>query len=309
MEKRISYGGQAVIEGVMIRGRDHYSLAVRRPNGEIATQSSRLSTFYTGRLRNIPLIRGVIVLIETLVIGMKALSASANIALEEEGKELSGWSMGIMLTVSLGVGIGLFFIAPLLAIRSLDNLIASDAASNLVEGLLRLAMFLAYILLIGLMPDIRRVFAYHGAEHMTVHAHERNDPLEVEAVRRYPTAHNRCGTAFLLVVMVVAIAVFTFLGRPSLPVSIASRVVLVPIIAAISYEVIRFSGAHAGNILVKSIVYPSLALQRLTTRQPDDEQIEVAIRAMKHAIAVDSGVVEEEPDQGEDGALSSGAEA
>ena len=190
MEKRISYGGQAVIEGVMIRGRDHYSLAVRKPNGEIATQSSRLSTFYTGRLRNIPLIRGVIVLIETLVIGMKALSASANIALEEEGKELSGWSMGIMLTVSLGVGIGLFFIAPLLAIRSLDNLIASDAASNLVEGLLRLAMFLAYILLIGLMPDIRRVFAYHGAEHMTVHAHERNDPLEVEAVRRYPTAHN-----------------------------------------------------------------------------------------------------------------------
>ena len=170
-------------------------------------------------------------------------------------------------------------------------------------------MFLAYILLIGLMPDIRRVFAYHGAEHMTVHAHERNDPLEVEAVRRYPTAHNRCGTAFLLVVMVVAIAVFTFLGRPSLPVSIASRVVLVPIIAAISYEVIRFSGAHAGNVLVKGIVYPSLALQRLTTRQPDDEQIEVAIRAMKHAIAVDSGVVEEEPDQGEDGALSSGAEA
>ena len=217
--------------------------------------------------------------------------------------------MGIMLTVSLSVGIGLFFIAPLLAIRSLDNLIASDAASNLVEGLLRLAMFLAYILLIGLMPDIRRVFAYHGAEHMTVHAHERNDPLEVEAVRRYPTAHNRCGTAFLLVVMVVAIAVFTFLGRPSLPVSIASRVVLVPIIAAISYEVIRFSGAHAGNVLVKGIVYPSLALQRLTTRQPDDEQIEVAIRAMKHAIAVDSGIVEEEPDQGEDGALSSGAEA
>ena len=217
--------------------------------------------------------------------------------------------MGIMLTVSLSVGIGLFFIAPLLAIRSLDNLIASDAGSNLVEGLLRLAMFLAYILLIGLMPDIRRVFAYHGAEHMTVHAHERNDPLEVEAVRRYPTAHNRCGTAFLLVVMVVAIAVFTFLGRPSLPVSIASRVVLVPMIAAISYEVIRFSGAHAGNVLVKAIVYPSLALQRLTTRQPDDEQIEVAIRAMKHAIAVDSGMVEEEPDQGEDGAISSGAEA
>ena len=308
MEKRVSYGGQAVIEGGMIRGRDHYSLAVRKPNGEIATQSSRLSAFYTGRLRNIPLVRGIIVLLETLVIGMKALSASANMALEEEGKELSGWSMGLMLTVSLGVGIGLFFIAPLLAIRSLDNLIASDAASNLVEGLLRLAMFLAYILLIGLMPDIKRVFAYHGAEHMTVHAQERNDPLDVEHVRRYPTAHNRCGTAFLLVVMVVAIAVFTFLGRPSLPVSIASRVVLIPVIAAISYEVIRFSGAHAGNVLVKAIVYPSLALQRLTTRQPDDEQIEVAIRAMKRAIAIDSGMVEEEAPQGEDDAVSSSPE-
>ena len=309
MEKRITYGGQAVIEGVMIRGRDHYSLAVRKPNGEIATLSSPLSSLYTGRLRSIPLIRGVIVLIETLVIGMKALTTSANIALEEEGQELSGWSMGLMLTISLSVGIGLFFIAPLLAIRSLDNLIASDAASNLVEGVLRLAMFLAYILLIGLMRDIKRVFAYHGAEHMTVHAHEHNDPLEVEAVRQYPTAHNRCGTAFLLVVMVVAIVVFTFLGRPSLPVSIASRIVLVPVIAGISYEVIRFSGAHAGNFLVKAIVYPSLALQRLTTRQPDDEQIEVAIRAMKHAIAVDSGIVEEETEPGDDEALSSGAEA
>ena len=309
MEKRTTYGGQAVIEGVMIRGRDHYSLAVRKPSGEIATQSSPLSSLYTGRLRSIPLIRGVIVLIETLVIGMKALTTSANIALEEEGQELSGWSMGLMLTISLSVGIGLFFIAPLLAIRSLDNLIASDAASNLVEGVLRLAMFLAYILLIGLMRDIKRVFAYHGAEHMTVHAHEHNDPLEVEAVRQYPTAHNRCGTAFLLVVMVVAIVVFTFLGRPSLPVSIASRIVLVPVIAGISYEVIRFSGAHAGNFLVKAIVYPSLALQRLTTRQPDDEQIEVAIRAMKHAIAVDSGIVEEETEPGDDEALSSGAEA
>ena len=292
MEKRISYGGQAVIEGVMIRGRDHYSLAVRRPNGEIATESSRLSTLYTGRLRSIPLIRGVIVLIETLVIGIKALSRSANIALEEEGQELSGWSMATMLLVSLSIGVGLFFIAPLLAIRSLDSFIASDEASNLVEGILRLAMFLAYIFLIGRLPDIKRVFAYHGAEHMTVHAHEHDLPLDVEHVRGFSTAHNRCGTAFLLVVMVVAIAVFTFIGRPSLPISIASRIVLVPVIAGISYEIIRFSGAHSGNLLVKLVVYPSLALQALTTRQPDDAQIEVAIDAMKHAIAVDQGTLD-----------------
>ena len=290
-QRRFVYGGQAVIEGVMIRGRDHYSLAVRKLNGDITTVSSRLSTLYTGRLRSIPLVRGVIVLLETLVIGIQALSRSANIALEEEGQELSGWSMAFMLAISLTLGVGLFFIAPLFAIRSLDSFIASDELSNLMEGILRLAVFLAYILLIGRLPDIKRVFAYHGAEHMTVHAHEHNLPLDVEHVRMFPTAHNRCGTAFLLVVMVVAIAVFTFVGRPSLPVSVASRIVLVPVIAAISYEIIRLSGAHAANPLVKFIVYPSLALQSLTTRKPDNAQIEVAIRAMEHAIAIDEGTV------------------
>ena len=292
MEKRVIYGGQAVIEGVMIRGRRHYSLAVRRPNGEISTHSSPLSTLYTGRLRSIPLVRGIIVLLETLVIGMEALSRSANIALEEEGHELSRWSLGLMLLVSLGIGVGLFFIAPLLAIRSVDSMIDSDALSNIVEGLLRLAIFVVYILVIGLMPDIKRVFAYHGAEHMTVHAQEDGLPLDVEHVRPYPTAHNRCGTAFLLVVMIVAIILFTFLGRPSILISIASRVVLIPLIAGISYEIIRFSGAHSGNPLVNAIVYPSLALQKLTTRKPDDDQIEVAITAMSHAIAVDEGRTE-----------------
>ena len=302
-QRRFVYGGQAVIEGVMIRGRDHYSLAVRKLNGDITTVSSRLSTLYTGRLRSIPLIRGVIVLLETLVIGIQALSRSANIALEEEGQELSGWSMAFMLAISLTLGVGLFFIAPLFAIRSLDSFITSDELSNLMEGILRLAVFLAYILLIGRLPDIKRVFAYHGAEHMTVHAHEHNLPLDVEHVRMFPTAHNRCGTAFLLVVMVVAIAVFTFVGRPSLPVSVLSRIVLVPVIAAISYEIIRLSGAHAANPLVKFIVYPSLALQSLTTRKPDDAQIEVAIHAMEHAIAIDEGTVlpEDAPQAAETG--------
>jgi len=300
VEKRINYGGQAVIEGVMIRGRDHYSLAVRRPNGEITTKSTRLSTLYTGRLRNIPLVRGVIILVETLVIGIEALSRSANIALEEEGQELSRWSMAGMLIFSLSIGIGLFFIAPLLAIRSLDSFIASAAASNLVEGILRLTMFVAYLFFIGRLPDIKRVFAYHGAEHMTVHAQEHDVPLDVEHVRSFSTAHNRCGTAFLLMVMIVAIIVFTIVGRPSLPISIASRIVLMPFIAAISYEIIKFSGAHAGNLLVKAIVYPSLALQALTTRKPDDDQIEVAIHAMNHAIAVDKGIigVDDTPEHG-----------
>ena len=310
-KRAVVYGGQAVIEGVMIRGRDHYSLAVRKLNGEISATSSRLSTLYTGRLRRIPLVRGVVVLLETLIIGIEALSRSANMALEEEGQELSKWSMAIMLTISLSLGVGLFFIAPLFAIRSLDSIIASDELSNLMEGILRLAIFLAYILLIGLLPDIKRVFAYHGAEHMTVHAQEHNLPLDVEHVRMFSTAHNRCGTAFLLVVMVVAIAVFTFVGRPSLPVSVASRIVLVPVIAAISYEIIRLSGAHAANPLVKLIVYPSLALQSLTTRKPDDDQVEVAIQAMKHAIAIDEGTAVEDasPDADEAGdAEDTGAE-
>ena len=292
LEKRINYGGQAVIEGVMIRGKDHYSLAVRRPNGEITTKSSKLSSIYTGSLKNIPLIRGVIVLIETLVIGIQALTYSANVALEEEGKEMSGWNMALMLGFSLSIGVGLFFIAPLIAIRSLDNFIASDGVSNLIEGLLRLSMFIGYIFLIGFLPDIRRVFAYHGAEHMTVHTHEHDLPLETDQVRRFSTAHNRCGTAFLLVVMFVSVVVFVFIGRPSLPISIVSRVILVPVIAGISYEIIRLSGKYAENPLVKIIVYPSLALQTLTTRQPDDSQIEVAIHAMKHAIAVDQGTTE-----------------
>ena len=289
MEKRTIYGGQAVIEGVMIRGQSHYSLAVRKPNGEITTESSKLSTLYTGSLRKLPLIRGVVVLLETMVIGIKALTRSANIALEEEEEELSGWSMALMLFLSIGFGVGLFFIAPLLAVRSLDSYVASDWVSNFAEGLLRLGIFLSYILLIGRLKDIKRVFAYHGAEHMTVHAYEHNLPLQTDNVRQFSTAHNRCGTAFLLVVMMVAIVVFTFIGRPSLVISISSRIVLIPVIAGISYEVIRFSGAHASNPLVKLVVYPSLALQSLTTRKPDDDQIEVAIAAMNHAISIDAG--------------------
>mgnify|MGYP001167621383 FL=1 len=286
-DSRIMYGGQAVIEGVMIRGRGHYSLAVRKTSGAIGTYSARLSTIYTGKLRDIPFIRGVLVLLETMILGVQALSRSANMSLEEEEEELSGWALGLTVLFSITFGVGLFFIAPLLAIRSLDSVIESDGVSNAIEGVLRLAMFLIYIFLIGLLKDIRRVFAYHGAEHMTVHAYENGDPLEIENVRPYPTAHNRCGTAFLLVVMLVAILVFTFIGRPPILISIASRIVLVPVIAGISYEVIRLSGKYSQNKLVNLIVYPSLALQSLTTRRPDDDQIEVAITAMKLAISMD----------------------
>ena len=286
-ENKVMYGGQAIIEGVMIRGRGHYSMAVRKTSGAIGTYSAKLSSIYTGKLRDIPFIRGVVVLLETMVLGVQVLSRSANMSLEEEEEELSGWALGVTVLISMTFGVGLFFVAPLSAIRSLDSVIESDGVSNGIEGILRLAMFLTYIFLIGRLKDIRRVFEYHGAEHMAVHAYEHGDPLEVDYVRPYPTAHNRCGTAFLLIVMFVAILVFTFIGRPSILVSIASRIVFLPVIAGISYEIIRLSGKYAGNRLVNLIVYPSLALQSLTTRRPDDGQIEVAITAMKQAIRID----------------------
>jgi hypothetical protein len=191
------------------------------------------------------------------------------------------------MTVSLGIGVGLFFLAPLLVVQFIDAQLPSAFLGHVVEGFIRIAIFACYIVLIGFMPDIRRVFAYHGAEHMTVHAYEAGDPLTVSAIRKYPTAHPRCGTAFLLVVMVVAILVFSLVGRPSLWIQLGSRIFLLPVIAGISYELLRLSGARAGNVLVHLIAYPSLALQTLTTRQPEDQQIEVAICAMQAALSAD----------------------
>ena len=232
--------------------------------------------------------RGVIAMAETLTLGMRALSYSANVAAEAEGEEIGKGSMAVMMLVSLSIAIGIFFLVPVLASDRLEGLLGSSLLANIAEGIIRLALFLGYILLISRMNDIRRVFMYHGAEHMTVHAQERGDPLEVEHIRKYPTAHPRCGTAFLLVVMVVAIIAFIFVGREPFWWLIVSRVVLVPFIAAVSYEVIRFSGRHAGNPLVGLITAPSLALQSLTTRQPDDDQIEIAITAMEQAQAADN---------------------
>jgi len=289
---RPTYGGQAVMEGVMIRGQRYACVAVRRPDGTIALRSDPLSTLFTGGVRKVPLIRGVIVLVETLTLGMKALTYSANVGLEAEGEEIGKGAMAGMVAFALLFGIVLFFLLPVLASRPLEGILGSDIVSNLAEGIIRLAIFLGYIFLIGKMGQIYRVFMYHGAEHMTVHAQERLDPLEVEAVRKHPKAHPRCGTAFLLTVMVVAVVVFTFVGRDPFWWLITSRIVLIPVIAAASYEAIRFSGFHSGNPLVRAITAPSLALQKLTTREPEDDQIEVAIAAMKQAIAADEGLLE-----------------
>jgi uncharacterized protein YqhQ len=290
-----TYGGQAVLEGVMIRGQRHVAVAVRRPNGRIAVQCRPLSAWLTGPLRRLPLARGVIILAETLTLGMRALSYSANVGLESpdaedevETDEIGTGAVAGMLVLSLVFAIGLFFLIPLFASRPLEGKFGNDLLSNVTEGLIRLALFLAYIWLIAKMREINRVFMYHGAEHMTVHAQEHGEPLDVESVRRFSPAHPRCGTAFLLTVMVVAIAVFVFVPRQPLWWLITSRVILIPAIAAASYEIIRWSGRYANNRLVSVITRPNLVLQKLTTRPPEDDQIEVAIAAMKRAIEADS---------------------
>ena len=287
MPQQHTYGGQAVIEGVMIRGRRHMSVAVRRPDRTIAYLCRPLSPMFTGRLRRLFLVRGVIALAETLTLGIRALTYSANVAAEAEGEELGRGAVAGMVAVSLTIAVAVFFIGPVLASRSLEQAVGSDLAANAIEGAIRLAAFVGYLVLIGRMSDIRRVFMYHGAEHMTVHAREGGDPLEVDAVRRYSPEHPRCGTAFLLVVIVIAVIAFIFIGREPLWWLIASRVVLIPFIAAASYELIRLSGRHQDNPLVRIVTGPSLALQKLTTRQPDDDQIEVAIEAMTLAIQAD----------------------
>ncbi len=272
----------------MIRGQRNVCVAVRRPDGTIAVRRQPLSPLFTGVARRVPLVRGVIALAETLTLGMKALNFSANVGMEAEGEELSGVAMAMMMAVSLAFAVGVFFLAPLFASEWLEGMLGSELAANLAEGVIRIVFFLAYIVLIGRMNDIRRVFMYHGAEHMTVHAQERGDPLEVDAIRKYPTAHPRCGTAFLLVVMVVSVVAFVFVGREPLWWLVASRIVLIPVIAAVSYEVIRLSGMFAGNPLVGLITGPSLALQRLTTREPTDDQIEIAIEAMRLTLDADA---------------------
>lgn len=286
------YGGQAVIEGVMIRGRHVYSVAARHPTGVIKTITRPVPTWSVNRFRRIPFIRGTLVLSESLIVGMRALTWSAQVSsgeTEDDEQPIPPIAMALTLATSLVLGIGLFFILPLLITHGyVDRFTDNSILSNTAEGILRLAVFFAYLTVIGLMPSIRRVFGYHAAEHMTVHTQEAQLPLKSENVRLFPAAHPRCGTAFLLTVMIVSIIVFAFLGTPDLPIRIASRIVLIPVIAGVSYEVIRMNAAHAGNALVRASTIPSLALQSMTTRPPDEGQIEVAIAAMNAAVEGDA---------------------
>lgn len=274
----------------MMRGKKHVAIAVRRPDGQIEVTDQPLASMYKGRFREMLFIRGVIVLIETLVLGIQALFHSANVAAVEDPEEkISPWMLWGTMGVGIVFAVAVFFVAPLLITNYLIYPFVDSAwLGNLIEGLIRIGMFILYLWAIGFMAEIRAVFAYHGAEHKVVNAFEAGMPLELEYVKKYSTAHTRCGTSFLLVVLVLAIIVFTLIGRPPLLLGVVSRIILIPVIAAIGYEFIRFSAGNVTNSVVRTLLVPGLALQSMTTREPSDSQIETAISAMKQVIEADS---------------------
>ena len=286
-EQKFYYGGQAVIEGVMMRGKKLMVTATRHPNGEIGVDSQVLPTLYTGRWRKTPLVRGIIALIESLVLGIQTLMNSANIALEEEKTQLSGWALWGIILVAMAFSVAVFFIGPLFITNLLRSHLQSSILFNLIEGIIRVAIFIAYLKVISLMGDIKRVFAYHGAEHKSINAYEAGVPLEVESARVYTTANPRCGTSFLFAVMVIAILVFSLVGKPSIGYMVISRILLLPVIAALGYEFIYFTSRHVNNPVMRVLLTPGLWLQALTTREPDDKQLEVALAALKKVIEVE----------------------
>lgn len=288
MSNRVHYGGQAVIEGVMIRGQKSVVTAVRQPNGEINLDTQYLANIYHGRLRKFPFIRGMIALIEALNLGLKSLLHSANIAIEEERQTSSGFLLWTAVVIALIFAIALFFIAPLFLTRLLSNYLNSSIIFHLIEGIIRLSIFIGYLKLITLMPDIRRVFAYHGAEHKVINAYENDEQLIIANIKKYNTAHQRCGTSFIFIVLIIAIFIFTLVGQTSVWLMILFRVLFIPIIASVSYEIIYLGANHANSHWAKIIAAPGLIMQRLTTNEPDEDQLEVALLALQKVIEIEN---------------------
>lgn len=341
-----SVGGQAVIEGVMMRGRRSWGLAVRLQDGTIARHSFTLDPL--GERYPVlkwPLLRGIVTLGESLVLGMRALGLSANLSLEgepaateratdgasgdipgaipgdtpdgaqgdtpqgashgasdgasvprpavvatENSAESLGWKeLAVTFAIAMALAIVLFVVIPLAVVKYFEHIFSNPFVFNLVEGIIRIAIFLAYVSAISLIPDLRRVFEYHGAEHKVIHAYEAGEELDPANAERFTTLHPRCGTAFLFMVMVIAILVFSIVGKPSLLWLVVSRIVGIPIVAGLSYEVIRFAGRHKDGFVARVLLWPGLLLQRLTTREPSVEQVEVAIAALAEVLRVDEG--------------------
>ncbi|HYA94500.1 MAG TPA: DUF1385 domain-containing protein [Thermodesulfobacteriota bacterium] len=291
-EDRLRVGGQAVIEGVMMRSPNSMAVAVRRPNGEIVVKRERLDFFSEKKLfSKLPLVRGVITLLSALVLGMKALNFSANQSLEEE-QEVSSWTMGLTFTLALCFGIFLFFLIPLFLTKWLRFTIPMVSTSgilfNLVDGIIRLIIFLAYLWAISFFKEVRRIFQYHGAEHKSIFAFESGEVLAADRVRAFSYLHPRCGTSFLLIVMVVSILVFALIPHQlAFGYKVASRVVFIPLIAGLAYEIIRFADQKRERKSMQYFIKPGLWLQRLTAREPSEDQIEVALRALQEVLQLE----------------------
>jgi uncharacterized protein YqhQ len=318
MAKEFFYGGQAVIEGVMMRGAHKAAIAVRDPKGEIVIHEQPLNaTLYRGRIAKTPFLRGLVGLWDALGLGTRALMWSAEVAVSEEEEPISFTGpVGIgTLAISLLFGVGLFFLFPTLAASGVGNVLGLSTTYtvettvngvtqtsyslgplwiNLIEGVIQIALLVGYMWAIGKIPEVGRLFGYHGAEHKTINAYEAGAELTPEVVAQYPIEHPRCGTAFLLTVMLVSVLLFSLIGRPDLPLLILSRVIGIPIVAGIAYELIRFTAKHIDNPIIRVMIKPNLALQHLTTRNPDMQMLEVAIAAFKRVLVSEQIIKEEE---------------
>jgi uncharacterized protein YqhQ len=293
-EERLSIGGQAVIEGVMMRNKANVAVAVRQEKGNIFVQKMQfhsISERYP--LLKWPLFRGVVAFVEALVLGYRTLTLSAEQVLEGEEEELKGWELPLTMIISLAAGIGLFILLPTVLMKYLSQGLEIPILLNLCEGLLRLLIFLGYILAISSWKEVRRVFEYHGAEHKAIACFEAGQPLTVDNARKYSTLHRRCGTSFLLIVMVISILLFSFFGWPGLWQRILIRLLLLPLVAGISYEGIKLAGVK-DNIFTRILSQPGLWLQRLTTKKPADDQLEVAISALQAVLPAEIMPVSED---------------
>jgi uncharacterized protein YqhQ len=282
------YGGQAVVEGVMMRGKDHWAVAVRQPDGEIYLESHRIESVADRHpfLRK-PFLRGVIVLGQSLAIGTRALLIAANRSVEEE-EQLTKRQVGISLALAMLLFVGVFIIGPTALFSWFQGEVGGGAWTHVLEGVFRVALFVGYLWLIGRTKDIHRVFEYHGAEHKTIAAFEHSDPLDPEHVDRYPTEHVRCGTNFLIIVMVITIFVFTLFGSPPLLWRIVSRVIAIPVIAGVAYEALRLGARFPDSAVMRALMAPGLWLQRITTQTPDRGQIQVAIASFREVLRRES---------------------
>lgn len=296
-EMQFSYGGQAVIEGVMMRGAKIYAVAVRDPDGNIIVHEEPISkTLYQGKISKTPFVRGLVGLWDALGIGTRALMWSADVSAGEE-VDFNGPIVWVTVAISLILGLGIFAVVPTSAATGVQSLLGLEEAPflvNLIEGVIQIGILIGYISIIGRMEDVNRLFGYHGAEHKTINAYEANAELTPEIVKNYPIEHPRCGTAFLLTVAFVGVMMFSLLGRPPLPILIASRIIGIPIVAGVAYEVLRWTAKNIHRPWVRIMVIPNLALQHLTTRPPDNTMLEVAIVAFKRVLYSEGLISEEE---------------